>query len=124
MHFPEKTVEIGYVVDHQAAHNPVKGVVHKRQRLGQVVRVKNNIQLSGFRPRPGEHSLGEVQGVYDGPGRGEAQSVPPGSATDVHYGKTANVTDQAIHPRFFQGNERVIVLVIERSPGIVAGFRG
>ncbi len=42
------------------------------------------------------------------------------AAADVRDRQTANIANQAIHPRFFKGDKRIVVDIVDLRPAVVA----
>src|SRR5262249_24597092 len=122
-HLAEQPAQVADVVQHQPEDDAVEGAAGERQRAGKVVEA----EVHGLGPRLGpgalEHRLGEINRADAGAGGGEPQRVPAGATAEVEDRPPAHAAEQAIDPRLLQGDEWVLVLVVDLGPAVVAGAR-
>jgi hypothetical protein len=116
----EKALEIGNVIDDQITEHPVEHLVRKRQVRGEVVLQKANY----IRPRLGTRTLQHRFRIIDGrhlsARASQSKRIAARAAADVGNRQRANVTEQVLDVRLFQQNKRVLFIVVDLRPAIVA----
>ena len=120
----EERVEVPQVLQDEAAHHPVEGAVREGQPLVQVVDEEAHPLRSRLRPGLLHHARREVHRGHRGPGGGEPQRVPPGAAAEVEDGEPRDVAERLAHDRLLEADERVLLVVVDLGPAVVALLDG
>jgi len=111
------------VIQHQAAEHAIEPSTWQRERLGQVMSDELNSLSARLGPRAVEHGGREIYSGNTRSSRGPLERMPACAAADIRQHQTRDVTGQAGDMSLLKQHQRIVILIIKRSPAVVTDAR-
>jgi hypothetical protein len=124
LHLCKQQIQIGDVIEHQGTHNQIESPRSEGETRSQIVLSKTDIRRACLRPRPIQHPLRKINRRDLRPRLLQLDTVPPRSTPDIKDRQAIHGADQWRHEPRFQHHQRIILLIVDRRPPVVAILRG